>query len=332
MSVKDSSKYRDKKTTMTSTLKVLILWLVTSLVRANDSCPEVNIVGIGGSDKLTIIRGCPGFPGPPGHKGEPGAAGLTGTEGKPGKAGPPGEKGEAGNTGARGEKGETGVLGIKVGNGARDCKELQEQGEVLSDWYTIFPDGKTPLKVLCDMSTDGGGWIVFQRRCDGSVDFYRDWFSYKIGFGNRMNEFWLGNENLHTLTSSDSWMLRIDLQDFEYTKYFATYSAFKVLEESQKYKLVLGAFKDGNAGDSMAYHNDIKFSTMEQDNDGHQGSCAQKYKGGWWYNNCRHANLNGLYLHGVYNSTPSHGVIWKTGKGFDYSYKHAEMKIRRNMI
>ncbi|XP_073397302.1 ficolin-1-B-like isoform X1 [Dendrobates tinctorius] len=327
--VKKSSSYENEK--MALILKVLIFWLGTNVVIATDTCPEVNIVGIGGSDKLSIIRGCPGLSGPPGQKGDPGEAGITGTDGKPGKAGPQGEKGEAGKTGAsgvKGVKGERGVSGIKEEYRARNCKELQERGEVLSDWYTIFPDGKTPLKVLCDMHTDGGGWIVFQRRSDGSVDFFRDWNSYKIGFGNRMNEFWLGNENLNRITSLGSWTLRIDFQDLEYIKYFATYESFAVLEESQKYKLLLGRFTSGNAGDSMTYHNNSMFSTKDQDNDSSTRDCAISYMGGWWYNNCFFSNLNGLYLHGLYNSTTTNGVAWKTGKGFKYSYKRTEMKIR----
>ena len=39
---------------------------------------EVKLVGLEGSDKLSILRGCPGLPGAPGLKGETGAAGLKG--------------------------------------------------------------------------------------------------------------------------------------------------------------------------------------------------------------------------------------------------------------
>ena len=103
---------------------------------------------------------------------------------------------------------------------------------------------------MCDMTTDGGGWTVFQRRLDGSVDFYRDWASYKKGFGNLNGEFWLGNDNLHRLTAADDVMLRVDLEDFEGDIRYAEYTTFKVADEGDKYRLLIGGYK-GTAGNAL---------------------------------------------------------------------------------
>ena len=119
--------------------------------------------------------------------------------------------------------------------------------------YTINPDGGKPIRVLCDMTTDGGGWTVFQRRMDGSVHFYRDWKSYKEGFGSLSGEFWLGNDNLHRLTNANDVMLRVDLEDFEGSITFAEYNTFKVAHEADYYRLTLEEYS-GTAGDSFTYH------------------------------------------------------------------------------
>ncbi|RLV62362.1 hypothetical protein DV515_00019394, partial [Chloebia gouldiae] len=60
----------------------------------------------------------------------------------------------------------------------------------------------------------GGGWTVIQRRQDGSVDFNRTWNEYKEGFGDLNGEFWLGNDNIHRMTSQGEYSLRIDLEDW----------------------------------------------------------------------------------------------------------------------
>ncbi|XP_069799702.1 ficolin-1-B-like [Dendropsophus ebraccatus] len=301
--------------------------MAAALSGSDNSCPEVKVIGIGDSDKLSILRGCPGFPGSPGQKGEaglPGEKGEKGLQGIAGKLGSPGLTGAEGSKGEKGQKGEKGDSGSDSVYAAKNCKELLEQGEVLSGWYTIYPAGQKPLRVLCDLHTDGGGWIVFQRRWDGSVDFFRDWDSYKKGFGSSLNEFWLGNDNLHMLTSSGKWEMRIDLQDFENTKHYAKYLSFKVLGEEEKYKL-LGTYAEGNSGDSMDVHIGMPFSTKDKDST--QEHCATLYKGGWWYGSCHHANLNGLYLAGAHTSYAD-GINWSSGKGYNYSYKFSEMKIR----
>ncbi|XP_074048736.1 ficolin-1-like [Macrotis lagotis] len=317
---------------------LMFLCAKTLTVQAVETCPDVKIVGLGASEKLAILQGCPGLPGAIGPKGEVGHAGMIDLEKfitSRGERGPPGSPGESGTQGPKGEKGDPGMPG-RIGEeletqlcktGARNCKELMGRGNTLSGWYTIYLSDCKSLTVLCDMNTDGGGWTVFQRRADGSVNFFRSWAAYKKGFGSMLGEFWLGNDNLHLLTVQDDSELRIDLQDFDHNHHFAKYRSFQVAGEIENYKLSLGAFVDGNAGDSLMYHNHFGFTTRDRDNDAYEGNCAMTYQGGWWYNDCHLSNLNGLYLRGPHES-PADGINWKTGHGDNYSYKVCEMKLR----
>ncbi|XP_073500743.1 ficolin-1-like [Phyllobates terribilis] len=307
---------------------VSVLCLVSCIRSAEDACPEVKYVAIGETEKLTILRGCPGLPGPSGPKGEAGPSAEKGSKGDPGKAGPAGQQGPAGTPGLTGQKGEKGDSGSSIpAYASRNCKELRQQGNFLSGWYKIYPDGENPLTVLCDMDTDGGGWIVFQRRYDGSVNFFREWKDYKQGFGSQLSEFWLGNENIHRLTSSGTHEFRVDLTDFENNISFAAYASFAVSGEGDNYKLHIGAFTGGNAGDSLTYHNDRPFSTKDRDNDDFPENCAGRFKGAWWYGGCHNSNLNAQYLRGKHTSYAD-GVNWEAGNGQHYSYKITEMKFR----
>ncbi|XP_057578937.1 ficolin-1-like [Hippopotamus amphibius kiboko] len=296
---------------------LLLLCFKTLAVQTADTCPEVKVLGLEGSDKLSILRGCPGLPGTPGPKGEAGASGLKGergSPGSPGKAGPAGPKGEPAQL-------------PTCATGPQTCKELLTRGHFLSGWHTIYLPDCRPLTVLCDMDVDGGGWTVFQRRMDGSVDFYRDWAAYKQGFGHQLGEFWLGNDNIHALTSQGTSEFRVDLLDFEGNHRFAKYQSFKMEGEKEKYKLVLGAFVEGTAGDSLTSHKDQFFSTKDQDNDQSSSNCAVQYQGAWWYNSCHSSNLNGRYLGGLHKSY-ANGINWRSWRGYNYSYKASEMKVR----
>ncbi len=92
------------------------------------------------------------------------------------------------------------------------------------------------------MTRDGGGWTVFQRRQNGSEDFYREWSDYKNGFGNLNGEFWLGLDKIHRLSKSGLEVLRVDLMDFNDAERYAKYGTFSVTDESDKYRLTIGHY------------------------------------------------------------------------------------------
>ncbi|VDI51265.1 Hypothetical predicted protein [Mytilus galloprovincialis] len=221
-----------------------------------------------------------------------------------------------------------------------DCGDLDKL-TCKSGIYQIFPDKTSGFKVFCEMDKHGGGWTAFQRRINGKTIFYRDWDSYKRGFGNQSEEFWLGNDHLHQLTSQGKYKMRIDMEDFENNRKYALYEKFGVGSESSGYILDVNGYS-GDAdfeksflntfrkqcGDSLANHNRQKFSTKDKDNDKYSKSCAVAFKGAWWYNACHHSNLNGLYLKGKHKSYAD-GVNWHDFKGNYYSLKETIMMIRK---
>ena len=178
------------------------------------------------------------------------------------------------------------------------------------------------------METDGGGWTVFQRRQDGSVDFYRNWTDYENGFGNLTGEFWLGLGKINRLTKEQSNTLRVDLEDFDNNTAYAQYTTFSVGNSTTEYILTVGGYS-GTAGDSLVYHNGMKFTTRDNDNDNRYDNCVQYVHGAWWFDYCYRSHLNGPYNHNPVISSDK-GIIWNTWKGWRYSLKFTEMKTRRN--
>ena len=172
----------------------------------------------------------------------------------------------------------------------------------------------------CDTTSSGGGWLVIQRRQDGSVDFDRDWEDYEDGFGSLTGEFWYGLRAIHCLTSQGRWELRIDYTLADGTKGHISYSNFRILSVAEFYKLTISGFS-GAISDPFTTLNGRKFTTKDNDNDKWSSNCATDYAGkagGWWYNACSLIMLNHQYR--------SQYTLYISGKY--QPLKFVEMKIR----
>ena len=153
------------------------------------------------------------------------------------------------------------------------------------------------INVHCDMETDSGGWTVIQRRnvSLGTVNFTRNWEDYVNGFGDLDGEFWIGLNNIYQLTTTLQEMeLQISVWNDSETSITWNYQTFRISGPENKYRLTVGG-GTGNGSDPLAYHNGRYFSTYDRDNDASSGNCAYRSQGGWWYNDCYHANLNGRH-------------------------------------
>ncbi|XP_071830434.1 fibrinogen-like protein A isoform X2 [Apostichopus japonicus] len=217
----------------------------------------------------------------------------------------------------------------------KDCLDVFNAGHTTNGIYTIKPTNWTrdSFDVFCNM-TDGGGWTVFQRRVDGSVDFYRNWTSYKEGFGELDHEFWLGNDKLYDLTNQGDYQLRIDLVNKDGAPYYAKFDLFRINDESDNYTLSGLEAYSGTAdiqggdpgGHALSSHLNSAFSTFDRDNDkSNSVHCAVRRHGAWWYKSCAASNLNGDYMAADDDASSIH---WQELPGGEYNIKYTEMKIR----
>lgn len=194
--------------------------------------------------------------------------------------------------------------------------------------FNIYPLGVAVIEVYCDTTTDGGGWTVFQRRIDGSVDFNINWNYYVEGFGDRQGEFWLGLEKIHQLTRHGEIELRIDMIQTNGTYRVAKYESFSIGSSSDFYRLNVSGYS-GNASDALSLHNNMRFTTRDYDRDtAPSTNCARYYNGAWWHHNCYDSHLNG-----VYGATNSDGIRWWTQEEPKSAMflSSVEMKFRRKI-
>jgi len=170
----------------------------------------------------------------------------------------------------------------------------------------VAPDDKdNGFSVYCHQTTDGGGWLVFQKRTSPFTTlFSKYWREYEEGFGHSINTFWLGNQYLSRLTKTPV-QLRIELVDRDGYKGYAVYNNFSISGPEDNYRLNVGAYAGGNIGNALHGDSDkafvedgMQFTTVDRDNDRNDlGNCAVvNGPSGWWLNNCGRANLNQAYI------------------------------------
>ena len=222
----------------------------------------------------------------------------------------------------------------------RSCKEIyDDDNTAASGLYKTAPtDNKGEFTVYCDMTNNGGGWTVFQRRERNTTDFYRGWQEYKTGFGKMDGNFWLGLEKIHRITQIENHELLVTMVDHDDKTFTAKYDLFKVDSSATDYQLDLGFYvsADSNAGDSLSFHDNQKFTTLDNDNDNDPTkNCAVQHHGAWWYKGCYRSNLNGRYYAGDYGNYDGRdptaiedGIVWITITGFWHSLKTVTMAIR----
>ena len=218
----------------------------------------------------------------------------------------------------------------------RDCLEYYQDGYHVNGIYKIHMNKLKTIQVYCDQKSDGGGWTVFQRRFNGDLNFYQPWRTYKIGFGSLQKDFWLGNDNIHILTLQSAYPsgaeMRIDLRDWNETVLYAKYDSFLLSNEDSNYTLHVQGYT-GNCGDSLTYHNGMKFSTYDRDNDVDFRSCSKVFRGAWWYKSCHYSNLNGEYRWKDEDQPDfARCIVWYTYKGYEHSLKSVEIKVRRKVV
>ena len=182
----------------------------------------------------------------------------------------------------------------------KDCIDLKCYGVSTAErGVYIYPNSTSLPKVLvtCQQTSDGGGWILYLHRFDGSVLFNRTWDDYKNGFGQQggNKESWLGNEKVYQLEKTFDGGAKIRIEGFLFDGTSCVISAdnFRLERESKKYKLHFGKVTSSHGSlveDDWAYHRGVEFTTTDRS----IASC-RLYNGGWWHKRCHYVYLTAVY-------------------------------------
>ena len=172
------------------------------------------------------------------------------------------------------------------------------------------------------------------------MNFEVPWADYKAGFGDPSGEFWLGLDNLHTMTGVSNHSLRVDIGDWDGNIFVALYSLFSVGPESDNYRLFLAGYDAVNstAGDSLINPadqatkqlNGMQFSTIDVDNDIGGAHCAGTFQSGFWFGGCAVCNPTGPYNIGG-PQISMYGITWHSVYGNWHTFKNISMSAKPNI-
>ena len=139
--------------------------------------------------------------------------------------------------------------------------------------------------------------VIFLRRHTDSgvqVDFHRPWADYVAGFGDvGTGDVWLGLEELHQLTTTDSWGVSVYMgmkwgENLENSACsYVHYNSFTVGAETDDFPLGFGGYSSGSTEIDAAASigmNGVPFSTYDRDNSNNANCVVPQETGGWWYN------------------------------------------------
>ena len=224
----------------------------------------------------------------------------------------------------------------------KDCLDLQcyRVSKGKDGPHTVYPGTVklSKVQVSCDQTAQSGGWTVYMRRHDGTVNFTsRTWAEYKNGFGQHGGdtELWLGNEIVHQMTIDyrrQDYALRVEVRAFNGTSCGLNASQFFIKSEVRKYSIRFNRWKGEEhcispSRNLLLVDND-QFQTYDHNSN---KKCLSKYHGGWWYSR-RNPTCTEVYLTGKYYSKPTVSDTSMHMKGLTgtLSLTSCAMLFRRN--
>ncbi|PAA63932.1 hypothetical protein BOX15_Mlig019144g2 [Macrostomum lignano] len=148
------------------------------------------------------------------------------------------------------------------------------------------------------LQPDGRCFLKIQQRLTGIVSFQRSWTEYETGFGEG-TDFWIGLSAIHSLSQGGA-TLRVEMKLWNGSELHADYAGFQVGDASTGYRMTYREMLRHRSSVSfdafLEHHKDMRFSTMDRDNDVSRYSCSNECgRGGWWFKDCHHVNPNAVF-------------------------------------